>query len=151
MLSMTLAVFLSASAIAGSPDYILKAPAGWEKKAGSSALEHYMKNGVSLILTVDSAPAEATTPDAYVEFVKKRYARALKNVKFEPVKKLTINGIDARELRYSGETYGMKMKYDVMFIPKQSKYYTITAGGLGSTFDALKADYQAFFNSFKFK
>ncbi len=148
---VALTLVLASLAIAGGAEYTVKAPQGWQKQAGSAAPEHYMKSGVSLILTIDTAPAEATTPDAYVEFVKKKYAKALKNVKFEPVKKLTINGVSARELRYTGETYGMKMKYDVVFIPKQTRYFTITAGGLASTFDALQADYQAFFNSFKFK
>jgi hypothetical protein len=151
VLALAVAFLLTTFAFGGSPEYTVKAPAGWEKKTGSSAPEHYMKDGVSLILTIDNAPSEAKTPDAYVEFVKKLYASALKNVKFEPVKKVKINGIDARELCYTGETYGMKMKYDVMFFPKQSKYFTITAGGLETSFDTMKADYQGFFNSFKFK
>lgn len=148
---LSLTFLLTSLAVAGSPEYTVKAPEGWTKNAGSAAPEHYMKNGTSLILTIDTAPAEAKTTDAYVEFVKKQYSRALKNVKFDPVKRLTINGIDARELVYVGETYGIKMKYDVVFFPKQNRYFTITAGGMASTFDSMKADYQAFFNSFKFK
>jgi len=148
---LALALCFCASAFAGDADYTIKAPDGWKKRTTSSAPEHYMKNGVTLMLTIDSAPAEASTPDAYVEFVKKQYAGILKNMKFDPVKKLTINGVEARELTYSGETYGMKMKYDVVYVMKQTKVYTMTAGGMGDTFDSMRAEYRSFFNSLKLK
>jgi hypothetical protein len=149
VLLLVIAFFLASPATAG--DYTVKAPAGWTKNASSSAPEHYMKNGVSLILTIDSAPAEAKTIDGYVEYVKKMYVKQFKSVKFEPVKKLTIHGNDARELLYTADISGMKMKYDVVFIPRQTKVYTMTAGGLSDTFDPLKPECQTFFNSFKFK
>ncbi|HXX64417.1 MAG TPA: hypothetical protein VEO56_11540 [Bacteroidota bacterium] len=139
------------SGFGGGPDYTIKAPDGWKKRTTSSAPEHYMKNGVSLMLTIDSAPPEAKTPDGYVEYAKKQLAQTFKNIQFEPVKKLAINGHDARELRYSCELSSIKMKYDVVYIPKESKVYTITAGGMAETFDSMKAEYQAFFNSFNFK
>ncbi|HTY01081.1 MAG TPA: DcrB-related protein [Bacteroidota bacterium] len=146
-----LAIVLSATAFAGEPDYTIKAPDGWKKRTTSSVPEHYMKNGVSMMLTIDSAPPQAKTLDAYVEFAKQQLETAFKNVQFEPVTKLTINGNDARELKYTGEVSGMKMKYDVVYIAKLPKVYTMTAGGLATTFDAMKAEYAAFFNSFKFK
>jgi len=148
---LTLALFVSASTFAGDADYTVKAPDGWKKRSASSAPEHYMKNGVSLMLTIDAAPAEIKTLDAYVEFVKKQYTGVMANLKFDPVKKLTINGMDARELCYSGETSGLQMKYDVVYVMKQSKVYTMTAGGMAQTFDSMKADYKAFFSSFKLK
>ena len=150
-LFFALTVCMIESGFGGGSDYTIKAPDGWKKRTTSSAPEHYMKNGVSLMLTIDSAPAEAKTPDGYIEYVKKQLAQTFKNIQFEPVKKLTINGNDARELRYSCEVSSMKMKYDVVYIPRQTKVYTITAGGMAETFDSMKADYQAFFNSFNFK
>jgi len=151
ILLLALVLCMSAPVLAGGDDYTIKAPEGWKKQVGSSAPEHYIKNGVSLMLTIDTAPAEAKTPDAYVEFVKKQYAGILKNMKFDPARKVTINGVEARELTYTGETSGMKMKYDVVYVMKQTKVYTLTAGGLASMLDPLKAEYQAFFNSFKLK
>jgi hypothetical protein len=148
--TLTLVFLLASFAFAGTPEYTVKAPDGWTKNANSAAKEHYMKNGVTLMLTVDTAPSDAKTPDAYVEFVKKQYVRAFKNVKFEPVKKVNINGVDSRELVYTAEVSGIKMKYDMVYIPKQSSYYTFTAGGLATSLDDLKAEYQAFFHSFKF-
>ena len=150
-LFVALLFVLGGPVLAGEPDYIIKFPDGWKKRTESAAPEHYMKNGTSMILTIDYAPAEAKTIDAYVEFVKKQYQKSFKSIQFEPVSKLTINGIDARELKYTADISGMKMKYDVAFIPRQSKVYTLTAGGMGDTFDALKVDCQAIFKSFKFK
>jgi hypothetical protein len=91
------------------------------------------------------------TPDAYVEYVKKQFAKSFKDITYEPVKHVTINGNDGRELRYSMSMSGMKMKYDVVLIPKLPKVYTLTAGGLAEGFDSMGADYQAFFKSFKLK
>ncbi|HUI10844.1 MAG TPA: DcrB-related protein [Bacteroidota bacterium] len=148
---LTLALCFSASAFAGDPDYTIKAPDGWKKRTTSSAPEHYMKNGVTLMLTIDSAPPEAKNLDAYVEFAKKQYAGTLQNLTFDPARKLTINGVDARELVYTGEASGFKMKYDVVYVMRQTKVYTLTAGGMAGTFDSMKADYQSFFSSFKLK
>jgi len=148
---LTLALCVSTLALAGDADYTIKAPDGWKKRTTSSAPEHYMKNGVTWMLTIDVAPAEARTLDAYVEFVKKQYAGVLTGMKFDPVRKLTINGVDARELTYSGETSGLTMKYDVVYVMKQTKVYTMTAGGMAGTFDSMKAEYRAFFNSFTLK
>jgi hypothetical protein len=146
---LIIALLLTLPAFAG--DYSIKAPDGWQKNASSAAPEHYMKNGVSLILTIDYAPAEAKTIDAYVEYVKKMYQKQFKSVQFEPVKKLSINGNDARELLYTADISGLKMKYDIVFIPRQTKVYTMTAGGLADTFKPMMPECQAFFNSFKFK
>ena len=148
---LALAFCFSTLAFAGDADYTVKAPDGWKKRTTSSAPEHYMKKGVSLMLTIDYAPADAKTLDAYVELAKKQYTGVIKNVKFDPVKKMSINGLDARELTYTGETAGLKMKYDVAFVMKGTKVYTMTAGGMADTFDAMKAEYLAFFNSFRLK
>ena len=148
-LLLFLALYLLVVTLAMAAEYTVKAPEGWKKHTASSAPEHYMKNGSSLMLTIDSVPAEAKTPDTYVEYVKKLLQKSFKNVQFEPVIKRTINGADARELCYTAEMSGMKMKYDVVYVLKQTKAYTLTAGGMAEMFDSMKADYQAFFNSFK--
>jgi hypothetical protein len=142
---------INLAAIAAPADYTLQMPAGWGKNAGSAAKEQYIKNGVSFILTVDTAPASATTPEAFVEYVKKQLAGTFKNTSFGPVKKVTINGREGREMVYTGEISGMKMKYDVVYIPKGSQYYTLTFGGLEDMFDSVKADIGAIVNSFKLK
>lgn len=148
---LALVIYLCATAYAQEADFTVKAPDGWKKRTTSSAPAHYMKNGVSLMLTIDTAPAEAKTLDAYVEYVKKQWATSFKNLQYERVTKLTINGRDARELRYTAEISGMKMKYDVVYVGKQPKVYTMTAGGLADTFDSMNADYRAFFNSLTLK
>ncbi len=150
-LLLAAALFVCASTFAGEPDYTVKAPDGWKKRTASAAPEHYMKNGVSLLVTIDSAPSQVKGIDAYVDFVKTQLSTTFKNIQFEPVAKLTINGNDARELRYTAQTSGITMKYDVVYVPRGSRVYTLTAGGMSDTFDAMKADYKAFFNSFKFK
>jgi hypothetical protein len=144
-------VFITFVSLAAAGDYTLQVPAGWSKNAGSAAKEQYIKSGVSFILTVDTAPATATTPDAFVEHVKTQLAGTFKNTKFGPVKKVTINGRDGREIVYTGEISGMKMKYDVVYIPKGNRYYTLTFGGLESMFDAVKAEIGLIVNSFKLK
>ena len=146
---LTLLVTMTASASAA--EYTLEIPPGWEKMKGSSALEHFMKSGSSFMLTIDQMPSTTKTPDQYVTYVKKALAGAFKNTKFEPVKMLTINGREARELVYTGEVSGMKMKYDVVYIPVNGRVYTLTFGGLEQGFDTVKADRGAIVNSFKLK
>ncbi len=149
--SLLLIVSLRLPAFSAPIDYAVVVPDGWTKNAGSSASDHYTKNGISLMVTIDTAPAGATSQDDYVEFVKKQLKSVFKNLRFEAAKKLFINGKEARELVYTGEISGMKMKYDVVYVPKSGRVYTLTAGGMAGTFDKLNADYRAFFNSFKFK
>jgi predicted Zn-dependent protease len=139
------------AAIAAPADYTIQVPAGWTKNAGSAAREQYMKDGISFILTVDTAPAGVKTPDQFVEYVKKQLAGAFKNTKFETVKKITVNGRDARELLYTGEISGIKMQYDVVYVPNGEKYYTLTFGGMQNMFGGVRADIKAIVNSFKLK
>lgn len=149
---LTLAMLCGPCAAVAAPgDYTIQVPASWTKNTASAAREHYMKSSVSFILTVDTAPASAQTPDAFVAFVKKQLAGTFKNTKFEPVRKVTINGREGRELVYTGEMSGMTMKYDVVYIPKGNQYYTLTFGGLNEMFDTVKADIGAIVNSFKLK
>jgi hypothetical protein len=148
---LILAMSLAVCATAIGADYTLQIPAGWEKVKGSSALEHFIKNGVSFILTIDQAPPTAKTPDQFVAYAKKALAGAFKNTKFEPAKMVTINGREARELVYTGEVSGMKMKYDVVYIIRDGRVYTLTVGGLEQAFDTVKADCSAIFNSCKLK
>jgi hypothetical protein len=151
LLLATLLVCAMTAAAAVPADYTIQVPAGWVKNAGSSAREQYMKSGVSFILTVDTAPATVKTPDQYVEFVKKQLAGVFKNTKFEPVKKITVSGRDARELMYTGEMSGIKMQYDVVYVQKGNQYYTLTFGGMQETFDTVRSDVRAIVNSFKLK
>lgn len=144
-------VCVTSVAVAASGEYVIQVPSGWSKNTGSAAKEHYMKGGVSFILTVDTAPATAQTPDAFVEYVKKQIAGTFKNTKFEAVKKVTINGREGRELVYTGEMSGMKMKYDVVYIPKGNQFYTLTFGGLEEMFGTVKSDIGAIVHSFKLK
>ena len=132
-------------------DYTVQVPAGWTKNQGSAAKEHYMKSGVSFILTVDAAPATAKNPDQFVEYVKKQLASTFKNTKFEPVKKITINGREGRELIYTGEISGIKMKYDVFYFARGTMYYTLTFGGMENMFTTVKPDIGAIVHSFKLK
>jgi|WetSurMetagenome_2_1015567.scaffolds.fasta_scaffold315919_1 hypothetical protein len=147
ILTMSLAVCTTAVAA----DYTLQIPPGWDKVKGSTALEHFMKKGVSFILTVDQAPPSAKTPDEFVAYAKKALTGAFKNVKFEPVKMVSINGREAREVVYTGEVSGIKMKYDAVYILRNGTVYALTIGGSEQTFEAVKADYSAIFNSFKMK
>ena len=146
-----LTLLVTMTACASAADYTLQMPPGWSAVKGSSALEHFMKNGISFMLTIDQMPSTTKTPDHYVAYVKKALAGAFKNVKFEPAKMLTINGREARELVYTGEVSGMKMKYDVVYIPVNGRVYTMTVGGLEQGFEAVKGDGTAIFNSFKLK
>ncbi len=132
-------------------EYSIQVPSGWKKNQGSAAKEHYMKDGVSFILTVDTAPASAKTPEQFMEYVKKQLAGTFKNTAFEPVKKVTVNGQEGRELVYTGEMSGIKMKYDVYYFPKGGSYYTLTFGGMAMMFDDVKADITTIVNSFKMK
>lgn len=150
-LGILIMVVLVAAASVAAADYTIQFPDGWTKVGGSAAPEHYMKNGVSFMLTIDRAPSTAKTPDAFVEYVKKQLAGAFKNTRFEPTKKITVNGREGRQLSYTGEVSGIAMQYEVVYIPKDGKYYTLTAGGMATAFDKVKADCRSIVESFKLK
>jgi hypothetical protein len=70
----------------------------------------------------------------------------------EPVVAGKKDGCDTRELRYTAESDGMKMKYDVLYIFSKGKAHTLTAGTLAKYFTAaFEEDIKVFFTSFEFK
>ena len=140
------------SVIAADLDFTLTAPPGWKPRTKSTALAQYQKGPSSFIVTADSMPADAVTPDTYVGFIKKQLGQVFKDITYDPVVSGKKAACETRELKYSGTTSGMKMKYDVLYIFRGGKAYTLTGGTLADLFTAaLAADIKAFFDSFTFK
>lgn len=97
-------------------------------------------------------PANASTPDKYVEFVKAQYAKTFAKCAFEPVAASKKDGFEARELKYTAEVSGFKMVYNVLYVFRGGKAYTLTGGNMADFIDdGYKADLKAFFASFKLK
>jgi len=132
--------------------FTLTAPDGWEKKTGSAALAHYQKGTGSFIITVDVMPAEANTPDKYIEFVKAKLEKALGKCTFEPVVSGKKDTLETRNLKYSILMSGMKLNYDVCYIFKTDKAYTLTSCNLEQSIDKqYQSDIKTFVTTFKLK
>jgi hypothetical protein len=126
-------------------------PAGWEPVEGSVAIAQYMKDGASFIVTADSMPSEARTPDAFINFAKGMFSKTFDGTTFGDAQKLTIAGSDGWMLPFSCKVSGFVMKYNIYYIFKDGKAYTFTCGALSDNFDQLKGDYDAFMASVKFQ
>lgn len=129
--------------------YHLSVPNGWVKKS-SAALAQYQNGTGTFILTVDTMPQKANTPDSYIEFVKEQLKGVFKEITFEPAVKGNKEKLETRELRYSVITYGMTLKYDVLYVFVKDKAYTLTSSNLAASIDKqFTSDRELFFSSFK--
>ena len=153
MRKVLVAVLLFVFVVAGvyADDYNLSVPNGWTKKS-SAALAQYQNGTGTFILTADTMPQKANTPDSYIEFVKEQLKGVFKEITFEPVVKGSKNGLETRELKYSAITYGMTLKYDVLYVFVKDKAYTLTSSNLAGSIDKqFAADRELFFSSFRLK
>jgi len=147
-----LSLGLVPSLSAASLDFSLIVPKGWTQRTQSKALAQYKKGPGSFLVTADTMPQTANTPDGYVAFVKGQLGQAFKSVTYEPVVAGRTDGHDSRELKYSADASGIKMKFDVLYVFKEGKAYTLTGGTMADFFTPeFEADLKAFFGSFKFK
>jgi len=129
--------------------YHLSVPNGWTKKS-SAALAQYQNGTGTFILTVDTMPQKANTPDSYIEFVKEQLKGVFKEITFEPAVKGNKGKLETRELRYSVITYGMTLKYDVLYVFVKDKAYTLTSSNLAASIDRqFTSDRELFFSSFE--
>lgn len=137
---------------AADEQFTLTVPDGWEKKSGSAALGHYQKGTGSFIVTVDVMPVEASTPDVYIEFVKAKLEKAFGKCTFAPVAAGKKDNLETRILKYTVLMSGMKLDYDVCYIFKAGKAYTLTSGNLEGSIDKqFQADIKTFVTTFKLK
>jgi len=137
---------------AADADFTMTVPKGWTRRAQSTALAQYKKGPGSFIVTADSMPQNANTPDAYMAFVKQQLGKVFKKIDYEPVAPGKKDGNDTRELKYVAEMSGIKMKYDVLYVFNKGRAYTLTSATMIDFFDAsFAADIEVFFTSFNLK
>ena len=131
-------------------NYTLTTPNGWMKKDQASALAQYQKGTGSFILTVDTMPANANTPDKYIEFVKGKLKGTFKDIVFESASSGKKETYETRELKYTVTMSGLKLKYRVLYVFVHGKAYTLTAGNMeGSINTEYVSDIKMFFDSFR--
>jgi len=134
-----------------SEDYALKAPEGWAKKE-AAALAQYQKGTGTLVLTLDTMPAEANTPDKYIEFVKGKLKGAFKDIVFEDALKGKKGKYETRELFYTVKTYGVELRYDVLYVFTKTQAYTLTSANTKAAWTAdFKKEIQGIFDGFALK
>ena len=137
---------------AADADFTMTIPSGWTQRTQSTALAQYKKGPGSFIVTADAMPQEAKTPDAYIAFIKQQLGGTFKGISYEPVVAGQKDGNDTRELKYTTNTSGIKMRFDVLYIFNKGKAYTLGAANMADFYTAsFAADVQVFFTSFKFK
>jgi hypothetical protein len=144
-------ILITIQVVAADLNFTVGVPDGWTKRDKSSALAQYKKSSGSFIITADYLSANASTPDTYITFVKGMLGKAFEKITYEQVVSGKKDGFETRELKYVGETSGIKIKYDVLYIFNNGKAYTLTGGNMSDFYDeAFSKDIKAFFASFKF-
>ena len=132
-------------------DYALAVPKGWIKKESAAKAQYHNGTG-TFILTIDTLPTSADTPDSYVQFVKEQLKGAFKDISFGTVINGEKDAYDTRDLKYSVIAYGMTLKYDVLYVFVNDKAYTLTTSNLAGAIDKqFLADIDMFFSGFKIK
>ncbi len=116
------------------------APVGWVPNASNASM--MMKGSGTYSIKVEYMPAEARTPDAFIDYVKKALGKTFKNCTFGPVVKLKVSGYEARRMEYAANVYGMKMKYIVLYVFDGSRVPSLTCGAMEGEFAKLKSDYE---------
>lgn len=131
-----------------NPKISVSVPDGWTKME-SVALAQYMKETASFIVTSSVVSSETKGRDDYVEFAKNQFKKTFSDVSFSDAKKITVNGMEGRDFEFSATVSGLKMKYRVVYLFKDSQVYTLTCGAFGDDFDKMAAEYQSIIESFK--
>lgn len=131
---------MAAEAATGSSRLAVTNPAGWTPNPSNPAV--VMKGTGTYTTKPEIPPAEANTPDAFVAFSQKQFAKSFSNCKFGPTIRLTVSGAEARRFEFSGEVSGMKMNYIILYVFKDGRAYSLVCGALADSFSALKPDYE---------
>ncbi|MGE4284171.1 MAG: hypothetical protein AB7G87_10675 [Clostridia bacterium] len=126
---------------------------GWNNVEGSTALIQYIKDGNSVIVTRDTMPSEAKTPETFIQYVKERFGKVLDNTTFNDISEIGISDPEKHFLVYThdikagGATY--QMKGWVTYIFHEGNAYTLTCGALSNSFSEVENDFREFIRSFK--
>lgn len=153
MKKVLLASLLAVLSVFGSfaDDYALSVPKGWIRKESAAKAQYHNGSG-TFILTIDTLPSNANTPDSYVQFIQEQLKGAFKDISFETVSNGKKDAYDTRGMRYSVVTYGMTLKYDVLYVFVNDKAYTLTTSNLAGAIDKqFLSDIEMFFSGFKIK
>jgi len=151
MKKVLLASLLAVLSVFGSfaDDYALSVPKGWIRKESAAKAQYHNGTG-TFILTLDTLPSSANTPDSYILFIKEQLQGVFKEISFETVRKSKKDTLETRELKYSVVTYGMTLRYDVLYVFVNDKAYTLTTSNLAGAIDKqFLADIEMFFSGFK--
>lgn len=137
------------AAFAADQDFSMTVPGGWNRNNETKALAHYQSDKGTLIVSVETMPSDAAAPDAYMEVVRKKFMETFKNCVLEEVVVGKKGAHDSRLMKMSITMYGMKMKYDMLYVFKGKRAYSLTACALESNADGnYPADIRIFFDSF---
>lgn len=137
------------AAFAADQDFSITVPDGWDRNNDTNALALYQSDSGALIVSVETMPSDAATPDAYLEVVRKKYVETFKNCELEGVVAGKKGAHDSRQMRMSVTIYGINMKYDILYVFRGKKAYALTSCALESNIDGkYLADIKTFFDSF---
>lgn len=143
------ALAVLSSTLAADQDFSITVPEGWNRNNESKALAQYQSDKGALIIVAETMPSDAAAPDAYMELVRKKFMETFKNCVFEETVAGKKGAHDSRRMKLSIAMYGMKMKYDVLYVFKGNKAYSLTGCALESNADSkYLADIKTFFDSF---
>lgn len=126
-------------------------PSGWEPVVGSVLQVQYMKGTASFMVKKEGLFSGKTADDVVLE-AKEIFSKTFKDVSYEGEKKaVTINGKDARQIKFTCTVGKIKMKYEYVYLLVGGSVYAITFGDLADNFDSLSKDYEQILKEIKFK
>lgn len=127
-------------------------PAGWEPQEGEGLLACYNKDSATFLVTREAIPAEADDDfDQFIEFVKGKFADTFDLIDVEEATALEVAGYEARELCFTAETFGLEMKYRVVYVFRDGYAYALTCGALAGEYAGLEGGFNSFIDSFGFE
>ena len=126
---------------------VVTAPDGWTANKNNPNV--MMKGPSSYIISTDSMPGNANTPDTYVDFAKSQFQKNFKNVAFGPVSSLSVSGNEARRLEWSCQVSGIDFSYIYLYVFNTGHAYTLTCASMKSDLPKMKPDFESIIASAK--
>ncbi|MDF2686594.1 MAG: hypothetical protein K0S55_1776 [Clostridia bacterium] len=124
-------------------------PEGWEPVEGSVLPVQYMKNTASFMIKEEGFAGP--TLDDVVKQAEAAFESAFENVEIEGTGTGSVDGNDSREMVFTCDIGGMKMKFDYVYAIVDGKTYAITFADLEETYNDLESEFGEIFRSIKFE
>lgn len=123
------------------------APDGWESTPGTGAILRYRKGSGDF--WVRQSPSSGSV-DSEIEYYKSRENTGAYTFAWDNVEDSTVNGMEAKYLKYTVDTGSLQMRYDTYFIKKDASIFIVICLTIPvSDYQSLESDYISLLDSLK--